>query len=103
MAAIRATQRGKFFHGTSGYPVRIQLGISLADASSITILLTPPNNGTPLTRSIPLQNILDSAAGTFDYIPQTGDLLVAGAYTLRITVVSTGGRVLTTEAAFAVA
>lgn len=104
MSAVRAVvQTGTFYHGTSGYPVRVTLGIPLSagDLEGIDIVLIKPN-GARITR-VDSGVVVDDVAGVFDFIPQAGDLSMAGEYVFSVLVKKTGARRLATEGAFLVA
>jgi hypothetical protein len=103
MSVVKTTQRGKFYHGTSGYPIRIRLGVPLTSAESITVTLKRPNNLANVVHDVPLGNIFDPNAGVFDFIPADGDLSVSGVYTITIRIVSTGDKILQTATEFGVA
>lgn len=99
--AQKPIQRGKFYKGTSGYPIRITLNLSFVDLVSLDVILTNPSTN-KLTRSVPLDNVVDEAKGTFDFIPQEGDLKASGIYGITIKVTHTDDRVLTVDGSFQV-
>jgi hypothetical protein len=94
-------QHGKFIHGTYGFAVKVKTGADLTGATGITITLTPPDNGASIERVVPLENITDAEIGNFDFIPEDGDLSVAGIYTFAFEI-TFSDKVLTNEGVFGV-
>ncbi len=76
-------QRGRYEHGTYGYPLRIRTGVVLLKSvvTEITLVIFQPA-GTRITRVLDVNvAIFDEQQGIVEYIFQDGDIPVFGRYT----------------------